>query len=39
MITRAYVQEQGSGKLGPEPRDLIEGLADLGIPVELFTRK
>jgi hypothetical protein len=39
VITRAYVQEQGNGRLGPEERDLIEGLGILGIPTELFTRK
>lgn len=39
MITRAYVQEQGNGRLGPEERGLIEGLGNLGIPAELFTRK
>ncbi len=39
MITRAYVQEEGSGRLGVEGRDLIEGLRILGIAAELFTRK
>ncbi len=39
MITRAYVQEEGNGRLGAEERDLIEGLRALGIAAELFTRK
>jgi hypothetical protein len=39
MVTRAFVQEAASGRLGPEERDLIIGFRDRGIPTELFTRK
>ena len=39
MITRAFIQEAGSGRLGPEERDLIGALGRRNIPVELFTRK
>jgi hypothetical protein len=39
MIRRAFIQEGGSGRLGPEERDLLAGLAIKGIPTELFTRK
>ena len=39
MITRAFVQEEGSGRLGVEERKLIEGLGASGIPSHLFTSK
>jgi ATP-grasp domain, R2K clade family 2 len=39
MIRRAFIQEGGSGRLGPEERDLLADLRVRGIPAELFTRK
>jgi hypothetical protein len=39
MIRRAFIQEGGSGRSGPEERDLIAGLGDRGILAELFTKK
>jgi ATP-grasp domain, R2K clade family 2 len=39
MITRAFIQQAGSGRLGPEERDLISDIGRRSIPVELFTRK
>jgi len=39
MVTRAFVQEEGNGRLGPEECDLLAGLRGRGLPVELFTRK
>jgi hypothetical protein len=39
MIRRAYVQESGGKKLGPEAQSLVHGLARRGIPVDLFTEK
>jgi ATP-grasp domain, R2K clade family 2 len=39
MITRAFIQEAGNGRLGPEERDLVNGLGHRNIPVELFTSK
>jgi ATP-grasp domain, R2K clade family 2 len=39
MIRRAFIQEGGNGRLGPEERDLIAGLEVRGITAELFTKK
>lgn len=39
MVTSAYIQEEGNGRLGAEERDLITGLRERGIPANLFTRK
>lgn len=39
MITSAYIQEEGNGRLGAEERGLINGLQERGIPTKLFTRK
>jgi len=39
MIRKAFIQEQGSGRLIPEMKLLNEELARRGIPVSLFTEK
>ena len=39
MVTSAFLQEQGNGKLLPESALLKEGLTARGIAVTLFTRK
>jgi hypothetical protein len=39
MISRACIQEIGSGKLSPESQSLLAGLGRRGIPTELFTEK
>lgn len=39
MIRRAFVQEDGNGRMGAEVRDLFDGLTERGVPVEVFVKK
>ncbi|MCP3099712.1 ATP-grasp domain-containing protein [Myxococcus sp. K15C18031901] len=39
MLQRAFIQEEGHGRMEPEMRQLLEGLHELGIPTECFTPK
>jgi len=39
MISRAWIQESGGGKLTSESQSLVNSLGRRGIPIELFTEK
>ena len=39
MVRRAFIQEQGSGRMEPEMRDLLTQLRAQGVPAETFTSK
>ncbi|MCY1019070.1 ATP-grasp domain-containing protein [Pyxidicoccus sp. MSG2] len=39
MLQRAFIQEEGQGRMEPEMRELRDALAARGVPTELFTVK
>jgi len=39
MLQRAFIQEEGHGRMEPEMRDLRDALVERGVPTELFTAK
>lgn len=39
MLTRAWIQEEGNGKMSVEAHSLLTELSRRGVPVTLFTQK
>ncbi|MFP2927519.1 ATP-grasp domain-containing protein [Pyxidicoccus sp. 3LG] len=39
MLQRAFIQEEGQGRMEPEMRELRDELRERGVPTELFTAK